>query len=93
MSLINTNSYTCSSTPPDMSQPDTSNQDFGLLYGGPGPSGVLTSHRSQRPNSAPGARTSAPRAPGSTLSGAQNSHRRSITAEMLQATRQCSADW
>jgi hypothetical protein len=39
MSLINTGSYTCSTTPPDMSQPDTSNQDFGLLYGGPGPSG------------------------------------------------------
>jgi hypothetical protein len=39
MSLINTNSYHCSSTPPDMSQPDTSNADFGLLYGGPGPSG------------------------------------------------------
>ena len=38
MSLINTDSYTCSTTPPDMSQPDTSNQDFGLLYG-PGPSG------------------------------------------------------
>ena len=39
MSLINTNSYTCSSTPPDMSKPDTSNEDLGLLYGGPGPSG------------------------------------------------------
>ena len=39
MSLINTNSYSCSSTPPDMSQPDTSNEDFGLLYGGPRPSG------------------------------------------------------
>ena len=34
MSLINTNSYSCTSTPPDMSQPDTSNQDFGLIYGG-----------------------------------------------------------
>ena len=40
MSLINTNSYSCTSTPPDMSQPDTSNQDFGLLYGGPGLSGA-----------------------------------------------------
>jgi hypothetical protein len=39
MSLINTNSSSCSSTPPDMSQPDTSNGDFGVLYGGPGPSG------------------------------------------------------
>jgi hypothetical protein len=39
MSLINTNSYTCSSTPPDMSQPDTSNEDLGVLYGGSGPSG------------------------------------------------------
>ena len=38
ISLINTNSYSCSSTPPDMSQPDRSNGDFGLLYGGPGPS-------------------------------------------------------
>jgi len=37
MSLINTNSYTCSSTPPDMTKPDTSNQDLGLLYGGPNP--------------------------------------------------------
>ncbi len=37
MSLINTNSATCSSTPPDMNQPDTSSQDFGLLYGGPNP--------------------------------------------------------
>ncbi len=38
-SLMNSSSYTCTSTPPDMTQPDTSNQDFGLLYGGPGPSG------------------------------------------------------
>jgi hypothetical protein len=38
-SLMNSSSYTCTSTPPDMSQPDTSNQDFGVLYGGPGPSG------------------------------------------------------
>jgi hypothetical protein len=38
MSLINTDSYTCSTTPPNMTQPDTSNQDFGLIYGGPGPS-------------------------------------------------------
>lgn len=37
MSLINTHSYSCTSTPPNMSQPDTSNQDFGLLYGGPNP--------------------------------------------------------
>ncbi len=39
MSLINTSAYTCSTTPPDMTKPDTSNQDLGLLYGGPGPSG------------------------------------------------------
>ncbi len=39
MSLINTNSHTCSNTPPDMTKPDTSSQDFGVLYGGPGPSG------------------------------------------------------
>jgi len=39
MSLINTGSYTCSSTPPDMSEPDTSDGDLGMLYGGPGPSG------------------------------------------------------
>ena len=39
MSLINTGSYSCSSTPPDMSQPDTSNGDLGVLYRGPGPSG------------------------------------------------------
>ena len=38
-SLMNSSSYTCTSTPPDMSQPDTSNGDFGLLYGGPRPSG------------------------------------------------------
>jgi len=37
MSLISTSSYSCSSTPLDMSQPDTSNQDLGLLYGGPNP--------------------------------------------------------
>jgi len=34
MSLIKTNSSSCTTTPPDMSQPDTSNQDFGLIYGG-----------------------------------------------------------
>lgn len=38
-SLMNSSSYTCTSTPPDMSQPGTSDQDLGLLYGGPGPSG------------------------------------------------------
>ena len=35
-SLMNSSSYTCTSTPPDMSQPDTSNGDIGLLYGGHG---------------------------------------------------------
>jgi hypothetical protein len=41
MSLINTGSYSCNRTPPDTSQPDTSNGDLGVLYGGPspGPSG------------------------------------------------------
>lgn len=38
-SLMNSSSYTCTGTPPDMSQPDTSNGDFGLLYGGHGLSG------------------------------------------------------
>jgi hypothetical protein len=38
-SLMSSSSYTCTSTPPDMSKPDTSDQDLGLLYGGPGPSG------------------------------------------------------
>ncbi len=38
-SLMNSSSYTCTSTPPDMSKPDTSNEDLGLLYGSPGPSG------------------------------------------------------
>jgi hypothetical protein len=38
-SLMSPSSYTCTSTPPDMSKPDTSDQDLGLLYGGPGPSG------------------------------------------------------
>jgi hypothetical protein len=38
-SLMNSSSYTCTSTPPDMSKPDTSDQDLGLLYGGPGQSG------------------------------------------------------
>lgn len=37
MSLINTNSYTCGGTPPDMMRPDSSNQDFDLIYGGPNP--------------------------------------------------------
>jgi hypothetical protein len=37
-SLMNSNSYTCTSTPPDMSKPDTSTEDFGLLYDGPVPS-------------------------------------------------------
>ncbi len=37
MSLINTGSYSCTTTAPDMNQPDTSNQDLGLLYGGPNP--------------------------------------------------------
>ncbi len=35
-SLMNSSSYTCTSTPPDMSQPDTSDGDIGVLYGGPG---------------------------------------------------------
>jgi hypothetical protein len=34
-SLINSNSYTCSSTPPDMTKPDTSTEALGLLYDGP----------------------------------------------------------
>lgn len=38
-SLMNSSSYTCTSTPPDMSQPDTSDGDVGVLYGGRGPSG------------------------------------------------------
>jgi hypothetical protein len=38
-SLMNSSSYTCTSTPPDMSEPDTSDGDIGVLYGGPGPSG------------------------------------------------------
>jgi hypothetical protein len=38
MSLINTNSYTCSTIPPDMTKPDASHQGLGLLYGGPGSS-------------------------------------------------------
>lgn len=37
MSLVNTDSNSCTTTAPDMSQPDTSNQDFGLIYGGPNP--------------------------------------------------------
>lgn len=35
-SLLNASSYTCTSTAPDMSKPDTSNGDIGLLYGGHG---------------------------------------------------------
>jgi hypothetical protein len=38
-SLMNSSSYTCTSSPPDMSQPDTSPRDIGVLYGGPAPSG------------------------------------------------------
>ena len=38
-SLMSSGAYTCTTTPPDMSKPDTSDQDLGLLYGGPGPSG------------------------------------------------------
>ena len=34
--LINTSSYTCTSTPPSLNSPG--NDSFGLLYGGPGPS-------------------------------------------------------
>lgn len=37
-SLMNSNTYTCTKTPPNMTN-DTSNQDLGILYGGPGPSG------------------------------------------------------
>lgn len=37
-SLMNSTSYTCTSTPPDLSKPDTGNGDLGILYGGPGPS-------------------------------------------------------
>jgi hypothetical protein len=36
-SLINSNSYTCTSTPPDMTKPDTSTEALGLLYDGPVP--------------------------------------------------------
>lgn len=36
MSLINSNSFNCTSTPPDLNQPDSSNGDLGLLYGGNG---------------------------------------------------------
>jgi hypothetical protein len=38
-SLMDSSSYTCATTPPDMSAPDTSTEDLGLLYGGPGPAG------------------------------------------------------
>jgi hypothetical protein len=38
-SLMNSSSYTCTSTPPEMLEPDTSDGDIGVLYGGPGPSG------------------------------------------------------
>lgn len=40
--LINTNSYTCSTTPPDPNGPPDGygqSDSFGLLYGGPGPAG------------------------------------------------------
>ena len=40
--LINTNSYTCSTTPPDPNGPPNGygqSDSFGLLYGGPGPAG------------------------------------------------------
>jgi hypothetical protein len=40
--LINTNSYTCSTTPPDPNGPPSGygqSDSFGLLYGGPGPAG------------------------------------------------------
>jgi hypothetical protein len=40
--LINTNSYTCTSTPPDPNGPPVGygqSDSFGLLYGGPGPAG------------------------------------------------------
>ena len=40
--LINTNSYTCTSTPPDPNGPPGGygqSDSFGLLYGGPGPAG------------------------------------------------------
>jgi hypothetical protein len=39
MSLIDTGSYSCSTTPPDLSKPDTSNEDLGLIYGARGRSG------------------------------------------------------
>ena len=38
-SLMNSSSYACTATPPDMSQPDTSNDDLGVLMGGHGKSG------------------------------------------------------
>jgi hypothetical protein len=40
--LINTNSYTCTGIPPDPHGPPDGygqSDSFGLLYGGPGPSG------------------------------------------------------
>ncbi|MGH3845317.1 MAG: hypothetical protein ACRDS0_28390 [Pseudonocardiaceae bacterium] len=40
--LINSNSYTCTSTPPDLNGPPGGygqSDSFGLLYGGPGPAG------------------------------------------------------
>jgi hypothetical protein len=37
MSLIKTGSDSCTTTAPDLTKPDTSNQDFGLIYGGPNP--------------------------------------------------------
>ncbi len=39
VALMSSSSYTCTSTPPDLSKPDTSDADIGLLYGGPGPAG------------------------------------------------------
>jgi hypothetical protein len=36
-SLINSNSYTCTSTPPDMTKPDASTEALGLLNDGPVP--------------------------------------------------------
>lgn len=38
-SLMSSSSYTCTTTPPDMSQPDTTSGDLGVLYGGHSKSG------------------------------------------------------
>jgi hypothetical protein len=39
LALIGTSSYTCTSTPPDLTSPSDSSDSLGVLYGGPGPAG------------------------------------------------------